>query len=218
MVAIRIDASALERRLRVAPGKIKRVARNSLNDTAKELRQATPDIMQRVVDRPTAFTSKPSAVLDKAASYDSLTSSLRFNRVQEKYLSPGEFGLRADKIHTPIHARVKEAKFGNLAKKWRWSPSERAKLMSAKHIIPGKKTATREIGQYFFGRPRGAYTKAGLFYHPKDSTKPLQRLTVFTAQRRYREIFGIRKEWKRLGGPMLERHLQIQASHPANRL
>jgi hypothetical protein len=35
MVAIRIDASALERRLRVAPGKVKRVARNALNDSAK---------------------------------------------------------------------------------------------------------------------------------------------------------------------------------------
>lgn len=79
MVAIRIDASALERRLRVAPGKVKRVARNALNDAAKELRSETPAIMKRVVDRPTPFTAKPSAVLYKAASYDSLTSSLRFN-------------------------------------------------------------------------------------------------------------------------------------------
>ncbi|UFM66784.1 hypothetical protein LOS78_12695 [Paracoccus sp. MA] len=218
MATVRIDTGALERRLRVAPSKIKRVARNSLNDTAKELRAATPDIMKRVIDRPTPFTSKPSAVLYKAASYEDLTSSLRFNRIQARYLGPGEFGERAERIHTPIHARVKEAKFGNLGKKWRWSPAERAKLLAAKHVIPGKRTATREIGQYFFGRPRGAYTKAGLFHRPKDPSKPLQRLTVFTQTRRYREIFGIRKEWRRLGGPMLERHLQIQANHPANRL
>lgn len=218
MVAIRIDASSLERRLRVAPGKIKRVARNALNDTAKELKTKTPEIMKRAVDRPTAFTSKPSAVLYKAASYDSLTSSLRFNRIQERYLSPAEFGLRAERIHTPIHARAREAKFGNLVKKFRWSPAERAKLMAAKHIIPGKRGPTREIGQYFFGKPRGAYRKAGLFYRPKDPSKALQRLTVFTEKRRYREMFGIRKEWRRLGGPMLERHLQVQARHPANRL
>lgn len=30
--------------------------------------------------------------------------------------------------------------------------------------------------------------------------------------------FGIRREWRRVGGPMLERHLQIQSHHPANRL
>lgn len=218
MVAIRIDASALERRLRVAPGKIKRIARNSLNDTAKELRAATPDIMKRVVNRPTPFTAKASAVLYKAASYDDLTSSLRLNRIQAKYLSPAEFGLRAERIHTPIHARVREAKFGNLGKKWRWTPAERAKLLAAKHVIPSKRSGTREIGQYFLGKPRGGYTKAGLFYRPKDPSKPLQRLTVFTQKRRYREIFGIRKEWRRLGAPMLERHLQIQAQHPANRL
>lgn len=41
MATVRIDTGSLERRLRVAPGKIKRVARNALNDTAKELRGQT---------------------------------------------------------------------------------------------------------------------------------------------------------------------------------
>lgn len=216
MVAIRIDASALERRLRVAPGKIKRVARNALNDTAKELRMSTPDIMKRVVDRPTPFTAKTSAVLYKAASYDSLTSSLRFNRLQARYLGPGEFGERAEKIHTPIAPDAYD-RYGNLLKRYRWAPTAKTALLSKQITVTGPNGKSRKIGKYFFGKPHGGYRYAGLFERSATAHGKLRRLTMIAQKRRYREIYGIRREWRRLGGPMLEQHLRTQAEHPANR-
>lgn len=217
MATVRIDTGGLERRLRVAPGKIKRVTRNALNDTAKELKTKTPEIMKQAVDRPTPSTAKASAVFYKAASYDSLTSSLRLSPIQAKYLGPGEFGHRAEKIHTPI-APDSFDRYGNLLKRYRWAPTAKTALLSKEIAVVGSDGKSRRIGKYFFGKPNGRYRFAGLFERPSSPRGKLRRLTMVTQTRRYREIYGIRREWRRLGSPMLERHLRTQAQHPANRL
>lgn len=218
MATIRIDTAALARRLRVAPGKIKRIARNALNDGARELRQATPAIIRRAVDRPVPLTARVSGVIYSAASYDSLQSSIRMAPIQAAYLSPGEHGQRTSMIHTPIARDAIDAS-GNLKRRFRWTPAERAQLLAQSMSISSPRSGgTRKVGRYFLGRPHGGYQHAGLFERPKDPRKPLRRITMIARGRRYQPTFGIRRAWQRLGGPMLERHLRLQAAHPSNRL
>ncbi len=218
MTTVRIDTAALVRRMGVAPKKIQRVNRNALNDAARELRAATPAIMKRAVDRPVPFTARASAVLYKSASYTDLSASLRFAPIQARYLNPSEFGQRTGRIHTPI-ARDAIDPAGNLKRRFRWTPAERARLLAQSHSVRSQRTGgTRTIGKYFFGKPHGGYRMAGLFERPKDPRKPLRRITIIAKRRRYNATFGIRREWQRLGGPMLERHLATQSARPENRI
>lgn len=137
--------------------------------------------------------------------------------MQEKYLSPGEFGQRTDKIHTPIAPDAFD-RYGNLLRRYRWAPAAKTALLSKQITLTGPNGKSRKVGKYFFGKPNGGYRYSGLFERSTAANGKLRRLTMIAQKRRYREIYGIRREWRRLGGPMLERHLQIQANHPANRL
>lgn len=217
-MSVRISTEGLERRLRVAPGKLKRVTRNALNDAARELRKETPKVMDRVIDRPTPFTRRTSGVIYRGASYDRLSASLELSPLQQRYLSPGEFGEASDDIQTPVARDAFDAK-GNLKKRYRWTATDRAKLFGQVYRVKAKRTGgIRTVGKHFVGTPvGGGYRQAGLFERSRDGKK-LKRITSFTRRRRYRAQFGIRDEWQRLGGPMLRRHLQFQAQHPSNRL
>lgn len=142
--SVTIDTRRFERRLSVAPDKIKRVVRNVLNDTARELRCNTPEIIDHAIDKPVPFTKRSSAVLYRGATYQSLSASLQIAPLQAAYLSPGEFGRTSEQIQTPIRHDAIDQR-GNLKKRFRWSPAERSKLAAQVHRVPCKRGGSRSF-------------------------------------------------------------------------
>lgn len=202
----------------VAPGKIKRVARNGLNDTVRDLRKDTPSIIKKVVDRPASFSYRASVARFQRANYNDLSASIHISAAQARYLAPAEHGDDAELINTPISRDAFDSR-GNVKKRFRWTKSDRQKLLAQVYRSKNKRTGqTRTVGKYFTGTPiGGGYKVPGLFMRRRDG-KGLVRITAFTKRRRYRAIFGIRDAWREQGASLLAAHIREQARRSENQL
>jgi hypothetical protein len=134
---------------------------------------------------------------------------------QSEYLHPLGFGGISKDLHQPISAASRDAS-GNIRKAFQRSSSAKARLFAQTVSVPAAK-GTRRVGKYFEGRPVGGrYKSAGLFMRTNDGK--LQRMSEYVRERRYQPMLGLRREWVRLGGALLARHLKAQSARPENRM
>lgn len=215
---MRVSTGGLEKRLGIAPRRLRRALRNAINDTARDLRGQTPGILRRRIDRPARFTVSPSAVRFSRAEYaqgDRMRAAVSIADAQSEYLHPLEFGGISKGLHQPISSAARDAS-GNIRRAFQRGAGAKARLFAQTISVPAAKGA-RRVGKYFDGRPTGGrYKTAGLFMRTKDGR--IARVSEYVRERRYQPSLGLRKEWVRLGGALLARHLKVQAARPENRM
>lgn len=211
-----VDARPLQQRLNKAQKTVSRIARNALNDAARELRAETPAYLQKAIDKPRPFTSKVTAVLYTRADYsqgDRMSSHLRIAPIQAKYLNPAEFGTESEHLIQPIRGGSQD-RFGGVGAAYRRTPALKATLLAKKHSLRGGRT----IGQFFVGTPLGADKRqAGIWYRSKD-LKTIKLVAAFIRRRKYRAQFGISEWWATRGEDLVEKHVKTQSEMAVNRM
>jgi hypothetical protein len=187
--------------------------RNSLSDTARDFRAATPGILKRRIDRPSRFAVSPAAARFTRADKrngDRIRASVYIAEAQAAYLQQLEFGGISKGLHMPVASIARDAS-GNVRRRFQRTASAKARFFSQTVPMPAAK-GVRRVGRYFEGLPVGGrYRSAGLFMRTKDGgikrvslrrSRLLQGIARRTKIRKSsrRPPLGRRKRWSRRRG------------------
>lgn len=98
-IDVTVDISgALAKLQRLERDQVPFALSRAMNDAAEKVREATPGILERDLDKPTRFTTDPRATVLERATKSKLTAVVRFRPLQAAYLQYQiEGGIRAPK-------------------------------------------------------------------------------------------------------------------------
>lgn len=183
-----------------------------LNDLAFKLRGDTPDALKKLIDRPTAFTTKRNAVLVRKALNTDEGAMLVINRIQSSYLGTLEDG--GDKTNGIRGAYAQKRRTinrnGNVTA--RWHRRQIAALLQEKIGVNRKmrggikrdssgkflkQSVDYQVGRFFVGRLKNGRdaSQVGLWERGRNNDS-VRLIADFYKRQTYRPgQLGLQAEW-----------------------
>lgn len=213
-----IDVSEFVELAGRSAGAVERAGKRALNNIAFDLKKATPQIIDELVDRPTPFTRSPSAIGVHRASSSEEGAILYINSIQSQYLGNLEYGgvkHRGIRGTKSAGSRATD-KYGNVRGLWRRNgkfkemvKNERIKVVRRSKNANGslkrdrkgkflKSTSDYTVGRYFIGRLKNGRNprQVGLWERGRNN-ESVRMISEFVLVQRYTTPLGLHKEWQK---------------------
>lgn len=190
-----VDTRQLSSRAARAPLTVRQQARNALSDAAFDLRKRTPDILRRLVDKPTPATVRPGVALvekAKVTELGSMSSVVKLHPAQAAYLFKFEFQTE-EQIHRPALGRSLDPR-GNLRKSFTLTQGAKAALLSK---LASRGPNLKPHRRFFIGRLRHNANSAYGIWERTERNNRVELVTKLLFSVRSRRRLGLLDEWER---------------------
>lgn len=206
-IQIKVDARSVVSGLRrVATGQLPYATSRALNDLARQVQQATPDVLQRDLDRPAPFTTAAYGMGIDRATKSRPTAVVGFKPAQSEYLAWQEEGgeRRPKRKALRLPSEQPLDAFGNLPPRTIATLVARARAGRRLTKAQSRRLRVSRAVDLFYGepgdgRPAGVYKRVPL---PGSGDNRLIPLVVFPQQgAKYKP----RLRWRAMARSVVER-------------
>lgn len=187
------------------------IVRRAANSTAWYLRDETPDILDRHIDRggirATMSERSYTVGMDRNRGDEDINATLRAKPHVNSYLRKIQFGLADDYNNRPVVDPTAFTAQGNLKRRFYYKPGQSA-LMS--RTIKDKRwnRTSPTVAKYFYGRFADG-TKA--LFERYDGNKKIRTIAVQEFNRQNRKTLPLLDEWHAIGRPKFLRNIRYWA-------